>query len=92
VRISLKDTRSKPGKPGQTRSNPVKNQVWSACRPGLNRLLTGFQNTREYAKQLPKLTLIYFVPLCSGVLCSEAPDRRDQGAIANPANNLFWAD
>jgi len=31
-------TRSKPGRPGQTRSNPVNNRVWPACRPGLDRV------------------------------------------------------
>jgi len=35
---ALNFTRSKPARPGQTRSNPDNNRVWSACRPGSNRV------------------------------------------------------
>jgi hypothetical protein len=38
-------TRSKPGRPGQTRSNPVKNRVSTTCRPALDRVVeSGFSN------------------------------------------------
>ena len=38
-------TRSKPGRPGLTRSNPVKNRVWTTRRPALDRVVeSGFSN------------------------------------------------